>query len=155
MCVIISILLPSLLSLSPFCSLAQTMSWCYTSEDLVTPPVLYIAPYGPYDPYSIISLDTSSLSIPSRTLSEDWFARPLVLFLVDFLGPVNLHRYIGPWPSALPFLGPLLLTSQPVYYAYSQAFWHQTVAVWDSNEICVETTVVVDTLGPAKVWPHG
>ena len=49
----------------------------------------------------------------------------------------------------------LLLTSQPVYYAYTQAFWHQTVAVWDSNEICVETTVVVDTLGPARVWPHG
>ena len=126
MCVIISTLLPSLLSLSPFCSLAQTMSWCYTSEDLVTPPVLYIAPYGPYDPYSIISLDTSSLSIPSRTLSENWFARPLVLFLVDV-------RIL--WSTALPYLGPLLLTSQPVYYAYSQAFWHQTVAVWDSEDV--------------------
>ena len=125
------------------------------SNDELTPPPLYIAPYGPYDPYSTIALDTSSLSIPSRTLSEDWFARPLVLFLVDFLGPVNLHRYIGPWPSALPFLGPLLLTSQPVYYAYSQAFWHQTVAVWDSNEICVETTVVVDTLEPTRHRTHG
>ena len=24
---------------------------------------------------------------------------------------------------------------RPVYYAYSQAFWHQTVAVWDSEDV--------------------
>ena len=96
------------------------------SNDELTPPPLYIAPYGPHDPYSTIALDTSSLSIPSRTLSEDWFARPLVLFLVDV-------RIL--WSTAFPYLGPLLLTSQPVYYAYSQAFWHQTVAVWDSEDV--------------------